>query len=121
MGVTLLESCMFDIRDSLLLETKIQNLKEGTCRGGCGPNQEQFQKRKIGRILEAGEKFGEEIKKHVVSSTAAHMIQKTTNEERILVIKMLREKVNRCKVAQKFKVCYRAVKLHKNSKKYNKK
>ena len=49
--------------------------------GGFGPNQEQLQKRKIKRLLEAGEKFGEEIKKHGVSSTALQMIQKRTNEE----------------------------------------
>ena len=48
---------------------------------GCIPNQEQLQKRKIERILEAGEKFGEEIKKHGVSSTAPQMIQKITNKE----------------------------------------
>ena len=58
MGVTLLESCMFDIRDRLLLEAEIQNFKEGLCTGGFGPNQEQIQKRKIERLLEAGEKFG---------------------------------------------------------------
>ena len=81
MGVALLESCMFDIRDSLLLEAEIQNFKEGSCMGCFGPNQEQLQKRKIETLLEAGEIFGEEIKKHGVSSTAPQMIQKRTNEE----------------------------------------
>ena len=81
MSVTLLVSCMFDIRDSLLLEAEIQNFKEGSCMGGFGPNQEQIQKRKIERLLEAGEKFGKEIKKHGVSLTASQTIQKRTNEE----------------------------------------
>ena len=63
MGVTLLESCMFYIRDSLLLEADIQKYIAGSCMNGFGPNQEQLQKRKIERLLEAGEKFGEEIKK----------------------------------------------------------
>ena len=63
MGVTLLESCMFYIRDSLLLEADIQKFIAGSCMNGFGPNQEQLQKRKIERLLEAGEKFGEEIKK----------------------------------------------------------
>ena len=81
MGVTLLESCMLDIRNSLLLEAQMLNFKEGSCMGGFGPNKEQLRKIKIKRLLEAGEKFGEKIKKHGVSSTAAQMIQKRTNEE----------------------------------------
>ena len=81
MGVTLLESCIFYIRDSLLLEADIQNFIAGSCMNGFGPNQEQLQKRKIERLLEAGEKYGEEIKKHGISSTAPQMIQKRTNEE----------------------------------------
>ena len=64
MGVTLLESCMLDIRDSLLLKAQIQNFQEGSCMGDLGPNQEQIQIRKIETLLEAEEKFGEEIKKH---------------------------------------------------------
>ena len=36
MGFTLLESCMLDIRDGLLLEAEIQNFKEGSCMGGFG-------------------------------------------------------------------------------------
>ena len=80
-GVIVLESCMFDNRDSLLLEAEIQNFKEGWCMGGFGPNQEQIQKRKIERLLEAGEKFGKEIKKHGISSTASQSVQKRTKEE----------------------------------------
>ena len=72
---------MFDIRHSILLEAEIQNFKEGSCMGGFGPNQEQFQKRKIKRLLEKGERFGKEIKKHEVSSTASQTIQKRTNQE----------------------------------------
>ena len=64
MGVTLLESCMLDIRDSLLLKAQIQNFQEGSCMGDLGRNQEQIQIRKIETLLEVGEKFGEEIKKH---------------------------------------------------------
>ena len=48
---------------------------------GFVPDQEQQQKRKIERLLEAREKFVEEIKKYEVSPTAAQMIQKITNEE----------------------------------------
>ena len=62
MGVKLLGSCMLDVRESLLLEVEIQNFKEGSFMSGFGSNQKQLEKKKkIERLLEAGEKFEKKI------------------------------------------------------------
>ena len=90
-GVIVLESCMFDNRDSLLLEAEIQNFKEAWCMGGFGPNQEQIQKRKIERLLEAGEKFGKEIKKHEYLQLLHNRFRKELRR-RIPAIKILKRK-----------------------------
>ena len=82
---------MFDIRHSLLLEAEIQNFKEGSCMGGFGPNQEQFQKIKIKRLLEKGERFGKEIK----NMEYLRLLHKQFRKEltrRIPVIKILKRK-----------------------------
>ena len=71
--------------------------------------------------MEAGEKFREATKKYGVSSTAAQMIQKRTNEEDTGNQNIKKKKVNGCQVAQKVKLCQGARKLDKNLKKYNKK
>ena len=77
MGVTLLKSCMLNIRNSLLLETEIQNFKEGSCMSGSVQTRSNVET----SLLVTGEKFGEEIKKYGVSSTATKIIQNRTNEE----------------------------------------
>lgn len=62
---------------------------------GCfGPNQQQFQKSKIQRLLEAGEKFGEETKKYQISSTAV----KITNFKLIWPIESVRQLYNFTKI-----------------------
>ena len=62
---------------------------------GCfGPNQQQFQKRKIQRLLEAGEKFGEETKKYLISLTAV----KITNFKLIWPIESVRQLYNFTKI-----------------------
>lgn len=62
---------------------------------GCfGPNQQQFQKRKIQRLLEAGEKFGEETKKYQISSTAV----KITNFKLIWPVEGVRQLYNFTKI-----------------------
>lgn len=62
---------------------------------GCfGPNQQQFQKRKIQRLLEAGEKFGEKTKKYLISSTAV----KITNFKLIWPIESVRQLYNFTKI-----------------------
>ena len=44
MGVSLLKSCLFDVRHSLLLESSLSN---GSFKGGYGRNQEGVRKRTI--------------------------------------------------------------------------
>ena len=62
MGVTLLESCTLDIRDSLLLKAEIQNIKEGSCIGDLGPNQEQVQIRKVETLLRQEKNLEKKLK-----------------------------------------------------------
>ena len=62
MGVTLLESCMLDIRDSLLLKAEIQNFKEGSCIGDLGPNQEQVQIRTVETLLRQEKNLEKKLK-----------------------------------------------------------
>ena len=62
MGVTLLESCMLDIRDSLLLKAEIQNFKEGSCIGDLGPSQEQVQIRKVETLLRQEKNLEKKLK-----------------------------------------------------------
>ena len=57
MGVTLLESCMFYIRDSLRLEAEIQNFEEGSC-------MEQLQK--IKGFWRQQKKLEKKVIKHAV-------------------------------------------------------
>lgn len=62
---------------------------------GCfGPNQQQFQKRKIQRLLEAGENFREETKKYLISSTAV----KITNFKLIWPVEGVRQLYNFTKI-----------------------
>ena len=39
MGVSLLDSCMFEIRDNLIFERQMSMFKDGDCTGGTGPSQ----------------------------------------------------------------------------------
>ena len=53
MGVTLLCSCQFDIRDGVLLESEFDSLEYGSYKGGCGPIQKKRSTSKERREMEA--------------------------------------------------------------------
>ena len=61
MGVSLLESCLFDVRDSLLLESRVASLSNGSFKGGCGPNQEGVRKKKVEKNVNIAEKIDQDI------------------------------------------------------------
>ena len=51
MGVSLLKSCLFDVRDSVLLESRVASLSRGSFKARYGPNQEGARKRTIEKML----------------------------------------------------------------------
>ena len=61
MGVSLLESCLFDVRDSLLLESRVASLSDGSFKGAYRPNQEGVRKRTIEKNVNIAEKIGQDI------------------------------------------------------------
>ena len=61
MGVSLLDACFFDVRDSLLLESLFEGLANGAYVVGYGPNQGQLEKIRSDKNVRAAEKTGQDI------------------------------------------------------------
>ena len=61
LGVSLLDSCYFDVRDSHLLESEMLQFNIGSFPGGNGPNAAELIQRKHSRELDAAERYGSEI------------------------------------------------------------
>ena len=61
MGISLLDACMFAVRDTLVYESQLEKFKNGEFTGGTGPSQKAAMDRKRGRILEAADRFGQDI------------------------------------------------------------
>ena len=61
MGVSLLDACMFYVRDILVYESQLEKIKNGEVTGGTGPNQKAATDKKRGCILEAADRFGQDI------------------------------------------------------------
>ena len=59
--MSLLESCLFDVRDSLLLESRVASLSNGSFKGGYGPNQEGVRKKKVEKNVNIAEKIDQDI------------------------------------------------------------
>ena len=61
MGVPLLDACMFDIRDALILEDQLKQFEGGSYSGGSGLNQKQRTERVKNREKEAAHQFGRDL------------------------------------------------------------
>ena len=61
MGISLLDACMFDVRDTLVYESQLEKFKNGKFTSGTGPSQKAAMDKKKGRILEAADRFGQDI------------------------------------------------------------
>ena len=61
MGVSLLESCFFDVKNSLLLESRVASLSSGSFKDRYGPNQEEVRKGTIEQNVNIAEKIGQDI------------------------------------------------------------
>ena len=59
MGVSLLECCCFDVRDSILLAINQENVGDGCYDGGYGPNNEELTTRKRKRQEEQARQLGD--------------------------------------------------------------
>ena len=55
MGVSLLDSCVFEIRDNLIFERQMSKFKDGDCTGGTGPSQMEAGEKKLKRKIEGVE------------------------------------------------------------------
>ena len=61
MSLSLLDACMFDVRDTLVYENQLEKFKNGEFTSGTGPSQKAAMDKKRGRILEAADRFGQGI------------------------------------------------------------
>ena len=65
-GVSLLDSCYFDLRDNLLFVQEVNGFKNGIFSGGSGPTAEKKKNISFSRVMEASERFGQDIVNHGV-------------------------------------------------------
>ena len=61
MGISLLDACMFNVRDTLVYESQLEKFKNGEFTSGTGSCQKTAMDKKRGRILEAADHFGQDI------------------------------------------------------------
>ena len=61
MGVSLLDACMFEIRDNLIFERQMSKFKDGNYTGGTGPSQMEAGEKKLKRKIEAAEQIGGDV------------------------------------------------------------
>ena len=82
MGVSILDSCLFDIRDSLLLESRIDSLLQGSFEGGYGPNQTKLKDQRMHKQVEMAGNIGADLLDFgVFSSSPVKKRLFTTNDE----------------------------------------
>ena len=68
MGVSLLECCYFDGRDSIFLAINHDNVRDGCYDGGYGPNNKELTTRKQKREEERASQLGEDLLNFGVTS-----------------------------------------------------
>ena len=61
MGISLLDACIFDVRDTLVYESQLEMFKNGEFTSGTGSCQKTAMDKKKGHILEAVDHFGQDI------------------------------------------------------------
>ena len=61
MGVSLLDACMLDIRDALILEDQLKLFEGGSYSGGSGLNQKQRNECVKNREKETANQFGKDL------------------------------------------------------------
>ena len=61
MGISLLDACMFDVRDTLVYESQLEKFKSGKFTSGTGPRQKAATDKKRGRILETADCSGQDV------------------------------------------------------------
>ena len=61
MGISLFDLCMFDVRDTLVYESHLEDFKDGEFIGETGPSQKAAMDEKRGLILEAAGRFRQDI------------------------------------------------------------
>ena len=60
-GFSLLESCIFDIRDFLSVSQSLKDLESGTYNGGRGPSTVQLMERREKAQVDAAAQFGRDM------------------------------------------------------------
>ena len=58
MGISLLDACVFDVRDTLVCESQLEQFKNEKFTGGTGPSKKIAIEKIRGRILEVADCFG---------------------------------------------------------------
>ena len=67
MGVSLLDSVYLDVRDSLLMESKLSGIECGTYKGGTEPNSKTIKKRNLEKDTNRGVRLGQDVIKYGIS------------------------------------------------------
>ena len=70
MAVSLLDACMFDIRDALILKDQLKQFEGGSCSDGSGWNEKQRTKRAKNREKIAARQFGRDLLKFGIKESA---------------------------------------------------
>ena len=76
MGVSLLDCCYFDVRDSILLAIKHDTVRDGWYDGGYSPNNKELTTRKWKREEERASQLGEDLLDFGVTSRLTNPIKK---------------------------------------------
>ena len=76
MGVSLLECCYFDGRDSIFLAINHDNVRDGCYDGGYGPNNKELTTRKQKREEERASQLGEDLLNFGVTSRLTNPTKK---------------------------------------------
>ena len=61
MGVSLLDSCVFEIRDNLIFERQMSKFKDGDYAGGAGLSQIEDEEKNLKLKIEAAEQIGRDV------------------------------------------------------------
>jgi len=70
-NMSLLDVCMADVRDTVIFETELEGIKNGTCKAGTrGPSYAELQKRRHDREVKKAKRAGKEMLKN----TDGHLI-----------------------------------------------
>uniref|UniRef100_A0A7M5WV41 Uncharacterized protein n=1 Tax=Clytia hemisphaerica TaxID=252671 RepID=A0A7M5WV41_9CNID len=60
-GLSLVEPCMFDVKDNILLAQDMKDLEKGNYNRGRGPSVVESSQRRDNREIEAANRFGQDI------------------------------------------------------------